>query len=93
MEQGISLETTSAAHDFLIEKGYNPDFGARPLRRAIEQYLEDPLSESILRGEYKNVSTIRIDRDGESLRFTVVPKEEPPPAEPSAAVGGAANAT
>ncbi len=93
VEQGISLETTSAAHDFLIEKGYNPDFGARPLRRAIEQYLEDPLSESILRGEYKNVSTIRIDRDGESLRFTVVPKEEPPPAEPSAAVGGAANAT
>ncbi len=93
VEQGISLETTSAAHDFLIEKGYNPDFGARPLRRAIEQYLEDPLSESILRGEYKEVSLIRIDRDGEALRFTVVPKTPPPPAEVDAPVGGAANAT
>ena len=93
VEQGISLETTSAAHDFLIEKGYNPDFGARPLRRAIEQYLEDPLSESILRGEYKEVSLIRIDRDGEVLRFTVVPKTPPPPAEVDAPVGGAANAT
>lgn len=69
VEQGISLETTPAARDFLIEKGYNPDFGARPLRRAIEQYLEDPLSESILRGEYKEVSLIRIDRDGEALRL------------------------
>ncbi|HMD54526.1 MAG TPA: ATP-dependent Clp protease ATP-binding subunit, partial [Phycisphaerae bacterium] len=75
-ERGIKLETTQAAHDFLIDKGYNPDFGARPLRRAIEQYLEDPLSESILRGEYKEAQMVRIDRDGDGLRFTAVKKTD-----------------
>ena len=89
VEQGIKLETTLGAHDFLIEKGYNPDFGARPLRRAIEQYVEDPLSESILRGEYKQMACVKIDRDGESLRFTGVPKHQ----EPAAAGAGGAVAT
>ncbi len=79
-EQGIGLETTSAAHDLLIEKGYNPDFGARPLRRAIEQFLEDPLSESILRGDYVGMAKVQIDRDGEKLRFTGIPKEPNPAA-------------
>ncbi len=79
-EQGIALETTPAAHDLLIEKGYNPDFGARPLRRAIEQFLEDPLSESILRGDYAGMSKVQIDRDGEKLRFTGIPKEPEPTA-------------
>ncbi|MGC8541846.1 MAG: ATP-dependent Clp protease ATP-binding subunit [Phycisphaerae bacterium] len=89
VEQGIKLETTLAAHDFLIEKGYNPDFGARPLRRAIEQFVEDPLSESILRGEYKQMASVKIDRDGDSLRFTGVPKQ----VEPAAAGAGGAVAT
>lgn len=89
VEQGIKLETTLGAHDFLIEKGYNPDFGARPLQRAIEQYVEDPLSESILRGEYKQMACVKIDRDGESLRFTGVPKHQ----EPAAAGAGGAVAT
>ena len=96
VEQGVGLETTTAAHDFLIEKGYNPDFGARPLRRAIEQYVEDPLSEAILRGEYKQVSKVKIDRDGDSLRFESVPTEVPPePAAAATAVAGtgAADAT
>ena len=89
VEQGIKLETTMAAHDLLIEKGYNPDFGARPLRRAIEQFVEDPLSESILRGEYKQMASVKIDRDGDSLRFTGVPKH----VEPAAAGAGGAVAT
>jgi ATP-dependent Clp protease ATP-binding subunit ClpC len=96
VEQGVGLETTTAAHDFLIEKGYNPDFGARPLRRAIEQYVEDPLSEAILRGEYKQVSKVKIDRNGDSLRFESVPTEAPPePATSAPAVAGtgAADAT
>jgi ATP-dependent Clp protease ATP-binding subunit ClpC len=76
VEQGIKLETTPEAHEFLIEKGYNPDFGARPLRRAIEQHVEDPLSEAILRGEYKNVGVVKISRDGDKLKFDVQPKEE-----------------
>jgi hypothetical protein len=44
-EQGSSSSSTQAAKDFLIDKGYNPDYGARPLRRAIGTYIEDPLSE------------------------------------------------
>ncbi len=50
-EQGIHLTLEQSAKDFLIEKGYNPDFGARPLRRAIGTYVEDPLSELLLSGE------------------------------------------
>ena len=46
------MTLTDAARDFLIEKGYNPDFGARPLKRAIEHLVEDPLAEEVLRGAF-----------------------------------------
>ena len=59
-EHGLSLELSAEAKDFLIEKGTNTDFGARPLRRAIEQFIEDPLSEDILRGSFKGKDMIRI---------------------------------
>ncbi len=55
---GLELELTDEAKDFLIEKGYNPDFGARPLRRAIEHNVEDPISEEILRESYKDKNRI-----------------------------------
>jgi ATP-dependent Clp protease ATP-binding subunit ClpC len=76
IEQGIRLELSQDARDFLIDKGYNPDFGARPLRRAIEQFVEDPLSESILRGEYKNIGLIKISKDGDALKFETTKPEE-----------------
>lgn len=69
--QGFTLNLDQAAKDFLIDKGYNPDFGARPLRRAIGTYIEDPLSELLLSGELheKNViSATRIGSD-ENLKF------------------------
>jgi ATP-dependent Clp protease ATP-binding subunit ClpC len=69
VEQGIKLELDAEAREFLIEKGYNPDFGARPLRRAIEQHVEDALSEAILRGDFKNVDLVKIHRDADKLRF------------------------
>ncbi|MCG8404958.1 MAG: ATP-dependent Clp protease ATP-binding subunit [Phycisphaerales bacterium] len=53
VEHGLTMEVTTEGKDFLLEKGTDEKFGARPLRRAIEQYLEDPISESLLRGEYK----------------------------------------
>jgi ATP-dependent Clp protease ATP-binding subunit ClpC len=91
-EQGIRLELTQEARDFLIDKGYNPDFGARPLRRAIEQNVEDALSESILRGDFKGVNLVRIHRDGEKLRFeSVNTKNEAAPA--AAGSAPAADAT
>jgi len=59
-EHGLKIELAQEAKDFLIEKGTNTDFGARPLRRAIEQHVEDPLSEEILRGSFKGKDLIRI---------------------------------
>ncbi|HZZ43519.1 MAG TPA: ATP-dependent Clp protease ATP-binding subunit [Tepidisphaeraceae bacterium] len=59
-DHGLRVELTQEAKDFLIEKGTNTDFGARPLRRAIEQNVEDPLSEDILRGSFKGKDVIRI---------------------------------
>jgi ATP-dependent Clp protease ATP-binding subunit ClpC len=59
-EHGLTIQIGQDAKDFLIEKGTNADFGARPLRRAIEQHVEDPLSEDILRGAFKGKDTIRI---------------------------------
>jgi ATP-dependent Clp protease ATP-binding subunit ClpC len=60
IEHGMKLELTDEAKEFLIEKGTNADFGARPLRRALEQHIEDPLSEELLRGNFKGKDTIRI---------------------------------
>jgi len=60
VEHGLKIEIAQEAKDFLIEKGTNADFGARPLRRAIEQHVEDPLSEEILRGGFKGKDLIKI---------------------------------
>src|SRR3989442_123113 len=54
----VEIHLTPAATDFLIEKGYDPNFGARPLRRAVEKYLQDPLAEAILRGNIKPIETV-----------------------------------
>jgi ATP-dependent Clp protease ATP-binding subunit ClpC len=69
-EHGLKLELSEQAKEFLIDKGYNPDFGARPLRRAIEHYIEDPLSEAVLIGKFKDKNLIKIDvQDEEHLKF------------------------
>jgi len=60
-EHRLELELSEGARQFLIDKGYSPDFGARPLRRAIEQHVEDPISEDILRGNYKGFTKILVD--------------------------------
>jgi len=60
VDHGLKIELTQEAKEFLIEKGTNADFGARPLRRAIEQHVEDPLSEEILRGNFKGKDLIKI---------------------------------
>jgi ATP-dependent Clp protease ATP-binding subunit ClpC len=63
--QEMELVVRKKAVDLLIEKGYNPEFGARPLRRAVEKYLEDPLSEQILAGKFKGgrVTVDEVDGD------------------------------
>ncbi len=59
-DHGLKIELSAEAREFLIDKGTNADFGARPLRRAIEQHVEDPLSEEILRGNFKGKDLIKI---------------------------------
>ena len=61
LERGLALELTDSAKEFLIKKGSNLDFGARPLRRAIEQFVEDPLSENLLQGIFQGKDRIVID--------------------------------
>ena len=95
-DRGLALVLTDEAKDFLIEKGYNPDFGARPLRRAIENMLEDPLAEEILRGSFTGKDTITVEVEGEDdqkkLKFDATTKDELKGRE-LAAVGGEAGAS
>ena len=68
-ERGFDLEVSPEAIEYLTEVGYDPDFGARPLKRAIQRELQDPLALSILSGEFLEGDLIRVERSGESLRF------------------------
>ena len=70
-ERHMPLEISEAAKDFLIDQGYDEKFGARPLRRAVEQHLEDPLAESLLRGDLKEGEVVQVDvaDDGKVLTF------------------------
>jgi ATP-dependent Clp protease ATP-binding subunit ClpC len=65
----IHLFLEESAKEFLIEKGYDPLYGARPMRRAVERHLEDPLAEELLRGNIKTHENIYVKRDGEKLAF------------------------
>lgn len=85
IEHGLKLQLTDQAKEFLIDKGYNPEFGARPLRRAIEHYIEDPLSEAMLQGKFKGKNLIKIDvKDEEHLNL--IGEEIPSSAESKSAV-------
>lgn len=73
-EQQISLKVAPSAKEFLIEKGYDVDQGARPMRRAIQDLIEDPLASAILRGEFKPGSVISVTRKGDQLDLTASAK-------------------
>jgi ATP-dependent Clp protease ATP-binding subunit ClpC len=66
--QDLEMVVKPAAVDLLIEEGYNPQFGARPLRRAIERLIEDPLSEKLLSGQFTSGGII-VEADGDKLSF------------------------
>jgi ATP-dependent Clp protease ATP-binding subunit ClpC len=67
----ITFRLTPEATLFLIEKGYDPAYGARPLRRAVERYLEDPMAEEILRASIKNGDFVVVNEKDKALTFTV----------------------
>jgi len=69
-EKGISFVLTDPAREFLAHNGYDPMLGARPLKRAIQKYLEDPLAEELLRGQFAGDCNLNIGADAEKLLFT-----------------------
>jgi ATP-dependent Clp protease ATP-binding subunit ClpC len=68
-EQNITLEVNQEAKDFLIEKGFDPVFGARPLKRTIQRFLEDPLAQEIISKRFKEGSLIKVSRKNNDLLF------------------------
>ncbi|HLD40665.1 MAG TPA: ATP-dependent Clp protease ATP-binding subunit, partial [Candidatus Omnitrophota bacterium] len=68
-EQKINLELTPTAKDFLIEKGFDPVFGARPLKRIIQRFVEDPLAQEIITKRFKEGSNVRVDKKNDVLVF------------------------
>ncbi len=69
-ERKLGIELTKKAKSWLAREGYDPTFGARPLRRVIERYVENPLASKLLRGEFKEGDTVKVDLGAEGLTFT-----------------------
>jgi len=69
-ERAITLSLDESASELLIEKGYDPRYGARPMRRALERLIENPISELILQGEFEQGAPVVATADGEEMRFT-----------------------
>jgi ATP-dependent Clp protease ATP-binding subunit ClpC len=76
---GISIELSEAVKDLLVKDGYDPNLGARPLRRAVQRYIEDPLSEELLLGRFQAGDHVLADtEDGVTVIFKIVENQEPP---------------
>ena len=68
-QKNITLSISDEAKNYILEKGTNLKFGARPLRRSIQRYIEDEISEMILKGEIKEGQNITIEFENDSLKF------------------------
>ncbi len=78
-ERQITLELTPAARELLLREGYDPAYGARPLRRTIQRLIQDPLALQILQGTVLPGDHVRVDRDGQkdAMRFERAPSKRP----------------
>src|SRR5207302_7188404 len=79
----IKIQVDPTAVEFLIDKGYDPTYGARPMRRAVEKYLEDPFAEELLRSNIKPGDAIEVHAEGQRLGFRVAQAERGEPANAS----------
>jgi ATP-dependent Clp protease ATP-binding subunit ClpC len=68
--KNIILNLDDKAKDFLVEKGYDPQYGARPMRRSVERFLEDPLAEEILKGSLHEGEPIQVTAEKDHLIFS-----------------------
>jgi ATP-dependent Clp protease ATP-binding subunit ClpC len=95
-ERELQLELSEGAKDLLVDKGWDPSMGARPLRRAIQRYIEDPLADFVLRSQVPSGSTVLVEKPaeaedggeaegGEDVKLTVI---EPAPRPTPVGVGG-----
>jgi ATP-dependent Clp protease ATP-binding subunit ClpB len=78
-ERGLSLELTDAAKEHLAEAGWDPTYGARPLKRAIQRQVENPLALRLLEGQFDEGDTVRVDVVDGELTFERAPQAEPAP--------------
>lgn len=78
ISQGVKMVLTDEAKKFLVDKGYDPVFGARPLKRALQKYVEDPIAEEMLKGSFKDGNIMLIDHedDVDGLKFSPAKSEE-----------------
>ena len=79
----IEIVLDEPAHEFVINKGYDPTYGARPMRRAVERYLEDPLAEELLRGGVKAGDLVHVTVENGKLVFKVAEPHDNAPASAS----------
>ena len=75
-DRDIKISLSKSAREYIADKGYDPAYGARPLKRTIQKYVEDPIAEEMLRGNYLDGSTIRVSKKGDSLTFSNSSKNE-----------------
>jgi len=80
LEQGLDIQLSETARDWLAEKGYDPVFGARPLRRTLQRLIESPLSKKLIRGEFKPGDRLRVDVKNDKLVFRKIRSKQPAPA-------------
>jgi len=78
-ERQITLELTAASKELLLREGYDPAYGARPLRRTIQRLIQDPLAMEILNGKIRSGDHLRVDRDGkkDAMKFERIPAKQP----------------
>ncbi len=74
-ERKIKITLTKSAKEYIAEKGFDPSFGARPLKRTVQKYIEDPIAEEILKGNFTDGSVIQVTRKGDRLTFTAKEKK------------------
>jgi ATP-dependent Clp protease ATP-binding subunit ClpA len=71
IEKGITIEIDEEAKRWLAQKGYDPSFGARPLKRVIQKQIEDPLSEEVVRGKFREGGIVEVKLAGDELTFSL----------------------